>query len=623
VARGSRLQWIPSEFEEPTFFVGVFLVTKRKSLRAILWVPAAIALSVFCQTFPANASWFINPERFQASVHGWIPCQICHKDIRRRKLHPNPEDIAKSQMALFKTEDCLGCHRGVMGDLEKGKHGDMEVKKPEAYSKCLRCHDPHTQLAIRGPKSRFSSWTPLYERYGASHKDQTGLALLAAEDEACMACHRTIGSGDKVRIRGICFYCHAQEGTPAQEMTGGKVPSIRPNDYRFTSHADIGCMECHPQAARFNHSEQEPAACTRCHVRHDEKVGHDLHGLVTCGACHLGGIVPVRDSTTKRIVWKMDYSPGEPSRIHNMAVQPGKKSCERCHVQGNRVGAAAMILPSKSVICMPCHSATFSASDTTTLVSILIFLGGMVLMFAYVLTGSASEATRTGGAGKFLIKTLPSLLKAIFLDMLLQRRLYLRSRKRWFIHGLIFYAFLFRFSWGLLALIGSLWNPRSSWVWVMLDKNRALTGFLFDLTGMMLIVGVILGLNRGAERRQTQPADLPRQDRMALLLIGAIVVVGFLLEGMRIHMTGYPPGSLWSFAGYGLGIFCAGLTLNGVYGYVWYLHAVLTGAFVAYIPFSRLAHIILAPVVLAMNAANKQALVEEKRGGEDRRISYG
>jgi hypothetical protein len=31
----------------------------------------------------------------------------------------------------------------------------------------------------------------------------------------------------------------------------------------------------------------------------------------------------------------------------------------------------------------------------------------------------------------------------------------------------------------------------------------------------------------------------------------------------------------------------------------------LTGAFIAYIPFSRLAHIIIAPVVLALNAAGK------------------
>jgi nitrate reductase gamma subunit len=37
---------------------------------------------------------------------------------------------------------------------------------------------------------------------------------------------------------------------------------------------------------------------------------------------------------------------------------------------------------------------------------------------------------------------------------------------------------------------------------------------------------------------------------------------------------------------------------------VWYIHAILTGAFIAYLPFSRLMHIIIAPVVLAINAAS-------------------
>jgi nitrate reductase gamma subunit len=34
---------------------------------------------------------------------------------------------------------------------------------------------------------------------------------------------------------------------------------------------------------------------------------------------------------------------------------------------------------------------------------------------------------------------------------------------------------------------------------------------------------------------------------------------------------------------------------------------VLTGAFVAYLPYSRLIHIIMAPIVLAMNAGEKGA----------------
>ena len=99
---------------------------------------------------------------------------------------------------------------------------------------------------------------------------------------------------------------------------------------------------------------------------------------------------------------------------------------------------------------------------------------------------------------------------------------------------------------------------------------------------------------------------MPRQDLLALGLIAGIVVVGFILEGMRIAMTGFPEGSFYAFVGYSIGrLFFSASSLAGVYGYVWYVHAVLTGAFIAYLPFSRLLHIIISPIVLLGNAATR------------------
>ena len=46
--------------------------------------------------------------------------------------------------------------------------------------------------------------------------------------------------------------------------------------------------------------------------------------------------------------------------------------------------------------------------------------------------------------------------------------------------------------------------------------------------------------------------------------------------------------------------------LSDIYGYCWYIHAILTGAFVAYLPFSKMMHIIMSPVVMAMNAVNQK-----------------
>ena len=93
---------------------------------------------------------------------------------------------------------------------------------------------------------------------------------------------------------------------------------------------------------------------------------------------------------------------------------------------------------------------------------------------------------------------------------------------------------------------------------------------------------------------------------MALGLIAGIVAIGFVLEGMRIAMTGSPVGSTYAFVGYWIStLFSDPLALTVVYGYTWYLHAILTGAFVAYIPFSWLLHIIFSPLVLVVNGIPK------------------
>jgi nitrate reductase gamma subunit len=157
-----------------------------------------------------------------------------------------------------------------------------------------------------------------------------------------------------------------------------------------------------------------------------------------------------------------------------------------------------------------------------------------------------------------------------------------------------------------VALIISLWKPEWEPVWAMLNKNHPATAFLFDLTGIMVFLGVAFAFLRGFLRRSNQMGGLPGQDRLALGLIAGIVLIGFVLEGMRIAMTGFPDGSFYAIVGYGISVLFPNTSgLTEAYGYIWYAHAVLTGVFFAYLPFSRLLHIILAPLVLALNAVNE------------------
>lgn len=292
------------------------------------------------------------------------------------------------------------------------------------------------------------------------------------------------------------------------------------------------------------------------------------------------------------------------------------EACRRCHFKGNPLGVSAMVLPAKSVTCMPCHPATFSVSDTPTFLAVLVFLFGFISLGSVWVSGGSATARGAGvwqrvfgllrgAAGALFSTRLFSIMKALLLDGLLQRRLFRQSKARWAVHALIFHPLVFRFAWGLLGFVSSLYLPHRPWTWILLDRNHPLTAFLFDLTGVMMATGILCVLIRRVRmRRQGGLQALPGPDWTSLGLFACILFVGFVVEGMRISMSGSLPGSGYAFLGYGISRFLTGLDLTGVYGYAWYAHSILTAAFVAYLPFSRMFHMIMAPISLALSAGS-------------------
>ncbi len=553
---------------------------------------------------PAGASWLIDPFKFADSVHAQNSCQDCHQEIAEKDLHPDPANVTRPLAEFFTIERCTSCHDDVAENLKQATHGSLDIKDPKKYEDCLRCHNPHEQGSAGSPPPA-----------GAEPPE------FSAEDQACLGCHALRPLDDPAGRKStadLCFHCHARGDAESQKITAQSVALIDPDRYRKVAHADLDCLICHPQAPGYEHDAQQATDCRQCHPRHDEKVAHDAHLTVACAACHLKDVRPLKEAQTGRILWQSERKRKALLEIHDMRVTGDPAECRRCHVVGNPVGAAAMVLPPKSLLCMPCHAATFSIGDTTTIVSLIVLLFGLAATFSTILSGTIAGTNDSGLLPRFVIliargfkavfsARFYTILKTLLTDVLLQRRLFERSIVRWVVHSLIFLPFVFRFCWGIIALSGSLIKPEASWVWPMLDKNNAATAFVFDLTGLLILVGIVLALLRGL-RQTDRPANLPNQDRLALGLLVAIVLIGFVLEGMRIAMTGSAHDAAYAFVGYGIHLLFAGSdAVSRIYGYVWYLHAVAVGGFVAYLPFSRLLHIIMAPIVLSMRALSDAA----------------
>ena len=589
----------------------------------------AVILLWFSTT--AEAAWLIDKERFHVSVHGQLSCQDCHEGISERKQHPNPADVNKNLRDFFQLEQCTSCHDDVTDEISEGRHGGQEATLWQRFENCIECHDPHYQVRENDDDGRPFLSRPATEKCSLCHKLQAKLPDFSDEDQACLQCHLAVYKDDPQadqkadhKIGALCLHCHSSDGQ-AQGKQAESFPLIDPDQYASTPHMDVACLDCHPGAAEFGHGNQVTGDCRQCHFPHDEKVAHDAHAGVSCGVCHLKAVTPVRDSGSDTIGWRKPKYANRISPIHQMQVPVKDESCRSCHIKNNSIGAAAMVLPAKSIICMPCHAATFAVGDTITVSTLLLFVMGLLGVGSIWLSGGNNATSPIQN----VFRLLKTILKAVFsarfiaitkslvMDGLLQRRLFRVSRERWVLHAMIFYPFVFRFLWGMIGLIASLWWPQWSGTWTMLNKNNPLNAFMFDLSGLIVIIGVVGVLIRRQQSRFADPTTgLPATDWPAYALLGGIMIGGFILEGMRMAMTGSPGGAAYAFVGDAISRMLDGFELTGIYGYVWYLHAILTGAFVIYLPFSRMFHMIIAPINLAMNAANEAGKLGSDKTGK-------
>ena len=594
----------------------IYLYTYLK----IIFRPYLLACFIILCGAAAEASWLIDRERFHVSAHGQTSCQDCHGDISEKQLHPNPEEVTRTLKSFFRPEPCIDCHPDTADDIDAASHGGETFSNPKKIYDCIGCHDPHYQTAYTEAGSQIDLSQPVDTKCSICHDLQTKLPELSAEDEQCLQCHRFISSEDPQAVETIaafCFHCHGTAGEKEADQVSVRYPLINLTAYRSTPHQDVACTICHPRAPEFDHDKQVVGDCRECHWTHDAKITNAVHLRVACGTCHLKGVTPLKEAGSDQILWQRNPQAGRISEIHHMPAALDDASCRGCHFSANTIGAAAMVLPAKSIICMPCHAATFSAGDTITILGITVFLLGMIglgtVWFSGTLPGNGDanlskkifQTIRTIVRAAFSIR-IWAIIKALILDALLQLRLFRVSRPRWVMHALVFYAFFFRFIWGLVALVASIWVPEWSGAWLMLDNNHPLTAFLFDLSGLAVIIGVAAMIIFRKQSAADMPLEgLPKADWPAYGLLGGIMIVGFILEGMRMAMTESPAGASYAFIGAAISRLFSGFNLTDVYGYVWYLHAILTGAFVAYLPFSRMLHMIMAPVVLAINAASQ------------------
>lgn len=447
-------------------------------------------------------------------------------------------------------------------------------------------------------------------------------------DKACVACHRKMNTNSNEGVhsmREFCLSCHQQEECTRTEDDQEVSLKLDNEPFADEYHQYVACNQCHQDLARTPHAS-EGADCTECHEVHGDKQAGASHLNVSCQACHLTYEQFRVDKEQEKLVLAPWDDEGQPIGLtsHKMDEDPNDlESCRKCHHAQNELGAPSSALPGKSITCIGCHNspATLNAGGSgffLFLLPLAVALLGLISTLALwfrgtVHTGQNSfhdKITLFGSTfwGTIFSRKLFSLLKTVFFDILLQRRILLEGVQRWSIHSLIFHAFLARLLISLVGLLSYSISPESPLAVALLDKNHPFVAVAYDLLGLLIFVGVIWAC---IQRFIIRPVYMTskEQDIVSLVIIGLLVVSGFLLEGSRLLITQFDANAAYSFAGFVLSKFMGAFPVDWQSGFVWlwYLHAILWAIFLIYLPFGKLKHIIFTPLNLLFNICSSDS----------------
>lgn len=229
---------------------------------------------------------------------------------------------------------------------------------------------------------------------------------------------------------------------------------------------------------------------------------------------------------------------------------------------------------------------------------------------------------------------LPERLKSLLVNGFFQVRTW-KDAYPGIMHGLIFFGF-FVLIFGAAFDAGEFHITEPLFEWAFLRGDFYLNfSFLMDLFGLFVLIGVLMAAFRRYVQKPDRlgykgTSDNTTDDAVALLLIGGIIVTGFIIEALRIHatldpVTGYATWETWSFAGWILAQAFSGMDIETAktwHSISWWTHTFIALGFIAYIPYSRLLHIITTPANHFLMSLKPAGYVEPIRDIENQE-SFG
>jgi Fe-S oxidoreductase/nitrate reductase gamma subunit len=173
-------------------------------------------------------------------------------------------------------------------------------------------------------------------------------------------------------------------------------------------------------------------------------------------------------------------------------------------------------------------------------------------------------------------------------------------------HSLVFYSFVALFITTLLVMVD--YDAGH-----LLGRELGIfKGFIYvfftvasEIAGILILAGIAMAAYR---RYAIKPETLPNtlEDGLVLLLIAAMVVTGYLIEGLRIAVNG-DPWSMLSPVGLGISFLFTGISADtgkSLHAFLWWIHTIFAMSWIAMIPYTKFVHLLSLPTNVFFSKLN-------------------
>jgi len=200
-----------------------------------------------------------------------------------------------------------------------------------------------------------------------------------------------------------------------------------------------------------------------------------------------------------------------------------------------------------------------------------------------------------------------------------------RSTRVGVFHSMIYYGFVIL--WIATDLVAIHYDTPFK---IFQGTTYIVISFLSDMAGLMILVGLVLAYKRRyIEKPKYLSASKPKQELFMYQMLIALVVIGYLIEGLRILGTGMPKGEeQWAPIGWGLALLIGKIDFSDTvlaYSYrtLWFVHMANTMVFVSAIGWSKFSHIIILPLSALVTPSRRGAVLNPMDFANENAESFG